>query len=273
MTIADLLIQNVRWNGIKLDSDSGVQQVTIRNCVLHNIWQRGIKGVAVPVADRERLRPRGCRVEYCMFLNDRPKRYGDDPADTPQCFGGDYIGGIDVMYASGWTIRDNVFVGIRGRTGSARGGLSLGRQPRLRRRAERGGRLRQRHLPGQLVQAARCGVPLHGRYGPQQLRDAGAENGILADFTRDCAILHNTVHDPDSRHKRLIRLVDDNDGLRVENNLLSGFGPLIETVSRITLRNNLSSDLTDRFRRRREGNLRLSAAATMAIDRAEPWPT
>ena len=46
------------------------------------------------------------------------------------------------------------------------------------------------------------------------------ENGILADSTRDCAILHNTVHDPGSRHGRLIRLVHDNDGLRVENNLL-----------------------------------------------------
>ena len=47
------------------------------------------------------------------------------------------------------------------------------------------------------------------------------ENGILADYTRDCAILHNTVHDPESRLGRLIRLVHDNDGLRVVNNLLS----------------------------------------------------
>ena len=59
VTVADLLIQNVRWNGIKLDSDTGVQRATIRNCVLHNIWQRAVKGVAVPEADRERLRPRG----------------------------------------------------------------------------------------------------------------------------------------------------------------------------------------------------------------------
>ena len=69
------------------------------------------------------------------------------------------------------------------------------------------------------------------------------ENGILADFTRDCAILHNTVHDPDSRHGRLIRLVHDNDGLRVE---------------------------TAAFVAADEGNLRLTAAATAAIDRAEP---
>jgi hypothetical protein len=64
-------------------------------------------------------------VEYCLFVNDRPKRFEDDPTDTPQSFGGDYIGGIDAMYASGWTISDNVFTGIRGRTGAARGAVFL----------------------------------------------------------------------------------------------------------------------------------------------------
>ena len=166
MTIADLLIQNVQWNGIKIDSETGVQRVTIHNCVLHNVWQRGIKGVTVPEANRERLRPRDFRIEYCFFINDRPKRFGDDPADTAQSFGGDYIGGIDVMFASGWTISDNVFVGIHGRTASA-AQSSLARLPRLRRRAQRGGGLRQRYLPGELVQAARDRLPLHERPGPQ----------------------------------------------------------------------------------------------------------
>jgi hypothetical protein len=30
-------VQNVRWNGIKLDSETNVQRLTIRNCVLRNI--------------------------------------------------------------------------------------------------------------------------------------------------------------------------------------------------------------------------------------------
>ena len=271
VTVADLLIQNVRWNGIKLDSDTGVQRATIRNCVLHNIWQRAIKGVAVPEADRERLRPRECRVEYCMFLNDRPKRYGDDPADTPQSFGGDYIGGIDVMYATGWRIADNVFVGIHGRTGSARGAVFLWVDSR------------DCVVERNVVIDCDSGICLGNSFKPPDVAyhctgvvvrnnfvTRAPENGILADFTRDCAILHNTVHDPDSRHGRLIRLVHDNDGLRVENNLLSGPGPLIETVSQVTLRNNLSRDLTAAFVAADEGNLRLTAAATAAIDRAEP---
>jgi hypothetical protein len=96
------------------------------------------------------------------------------------------------------------------------------------------------------------------------------ENGILADFTQDCSILHNTVHDPVSRFGRLIRMVHDNDGLRVENNLLSGPPPLVETKSRITLRNNFSRDMTAAFAAPDKGDLRLTASATDAINKAEP---
>src|SRR5262249_20088091 len=66
VTIADLTVENARWNGIKLNSETNVQRVTIYNCVLHNIWQRAVKGVRVPEADRERIRPTGCRVQYCL---------------------------------------------------------------------------------------------------------------------------------------------------------------------------------------------------------------
>jgi hypothetical protein len=99
------------------------------------------------------------------------------------------------------------------------------------------------------------------------------ENGILADHTRGCAILNNTVQDPSSRQGRLIRIVHDNDGLEVANNLLSGPPPRIESASKLMLRNNLSGgDLTGVFVSAGEGNLRLTAAATMAIDRALPLP-
>ena len=47
-------------------------------------WTWGaIKGVIVPEPGRDRTRPRGCVIEYCLFVNDRPKRFEDDPADTP----------------------------------------------------------------------------------------------------------------------------------------------------------------------------------------------
>lgn len=271
VTVAGLTIQNVRWNGIKIDSETGVQRLAIRGCVFRNIWQRAIKGVNVPASDLERLRPRGCRVVSCLFLNDRPKRFEDDPEDTPRSYDGNYIGGIDVMCASGWTIADNVFVGIRGRTGSARGAVFLWNDTR--------DCVVERNVVvdcdsgiclGNSFKSPDVAVHCTGVVVRNNFVTHAPENGILADYTRDCAILHNTVHDPASRSGRLIRLVHDNDGLRVENNLLSGPGPLVETASRITLRDNLSRDMTAAFVAPDKGDLRLTAAATAAIDRAAP---
>src|SRR5688572_21675619 len=92
------------------------------------------------------------------------------------------------------------------------------------------------------------------------------ENGILADYTRDCKIVHNTVHDPTSRLGRLIRLVHDNDGLLVANNLLSGPTMRNESSSRIDLRDNLIKIFTGSLVDPATGNLRLTTRATEAID-------
>lgn len=269
--VTDLTVRNVRWNGIKLDTDQNVQRATIRNCVLHNIWQRAVKGVKVPEMDRETTRPRGCVIEYCLFTNDRPKRFEDDSADTASTFNGNYIGGIDVMYASGWTIRDNVFVGIRGRTGSARGAIFLWHDTR--------DCLVERNI----IMDCDSGICLGNSHKPDDVSTHCTnvtvrnnflcrvpENGILADFTRDGSILHNTVHDPRSRLGRLIRMVHDNDGLRVVNNLVSGPPPRVESSSKIVMRGNLIGDFTADFLDPDQGNLRLKATAKDVIDKAVP---
>jgi hypothetical protein len=269
VTIADLTVQNVRWNGIKLDTDQNVQRVTIRNCVLHNIWQRAVKGVIVPAKDREAIRPRGCTIEYCLFTNDRPKRFEDDPADTAENFRGNYVGGIDVMFATGWTIRDNVFVGIKGRTGEARGAIFLWHDTR------------DCVVERNIIVDCDSGICLGNSHKPADVEThctnvvarnnfvcRAPENGILADYTKDCAILHNTVHDPESRLARLVRIVHDNPGLRVVNNLLSGPAPRIETQAEIYIHDNVIMDLTAALVAPEEGNLRLTARASEAIDRA-----
>jgi hypothetical protein len=125
VTFADLTIQNIRHNGFKINSNFGVHRVTIHNCMIHNIWQRGVKGVRVPEDRPEIQPPQDCRIQHCLFYNDRPKRFEDDLTDTPETFNGNYVGGIDVMYADGWTISDNLFYGIQGRTGEARGAVFL----------------------------------------------------------------------------------------------------------------------------------------------------
>ncbi|NQU25907.1 MAG: right-handed parallel beta-helix repeat-containing protein [Candidatus Nealsonbacteria bacterium] len=273
VTVADLTIQNIKYNGFKLNSDKNVQRVTIYNCVIHNIWQRGVKGVRVPKDDPRIKPPTGCRVQFCLFHNDRPKQFSDDPADTPQNFNGNYIGGIDVMYPRGWTISDNVFVGIRGRTGEARGAVFLWHDAEdcvVERNViidcDSGICLGNSHrAEGTEIHARRCVVRNNFLTGC-------AENGILADYTADCRILHNTIHHPTSRLKRLIRLVHDNNGLLVANNLLSGPPMRIETGSQVQLRGNVTRELTAAFVDAARGNLHLKTATPGVSDAADPLP-
>jgi hypothetical protein len=273
VTVADLTLQNVRHNGVKLNSETGVQQFTLYNCVLHNLWQRAVKGVKVPADNRPALRPRDCRIQYCLFYNDRPKRFEDDPADTPQNFGGNYVGGIDVMYAQDWVISDNVFLGIQGRTRGARGAVFLWHESE--------GCVVERNL----IIDCDVGIALGNSHRPAEVslhcRNCtvrnnfvvrAPENGILADYTKDCRIVHNSLHDPTNRLGRLIRLVHDNDGLVVANNLLSGPGLRNESTSPITFQQNLARDLTGFFVDARAGNLRLRAPLHEIVGRAQSLP-
>lgn len=258
VTIADLTVQNVRYNGIKINSETGVQQVSIYNCVLRNIWQRAVKGVKVPAENRETLRPKNCRVQYCLFYNERPKRFEDDPTDTPQTFDGNYVGGIDVMYAKDWLISDNVFIGIQGRTRAARGAVFLWHETEgcvVERNiiidCDVGIALGNSHLPSDVkLHCLNCVVR-------NNFVVRASESGIVADYTQDCRILNNTIHDPTSRLGRLVRLVHSNDGLVVANNLLSGPGVRNESASPIEFQNNLARDLTEIFVDASSGNLHL----------------
>ena len=269
VTIADLTIQNIKWNGFKINSDKGATQVTIRNCVIHNVWQRGVKGPAVGQPDRGKVWPTDCRIEYCLFYNDRPKQYSDDPADTPDTFRGNYVGGIDAMFAKGWIIRDNVFIGIHGRTGEGRGAIFLWNES-LECLVERN-----------VIVDCDCGICLGNHYRHEQTRwhadrcivrnnfiTRCAETGILTAHTRSCLVVHNTVHDPASSLRRLLWVQDDNDGLFAANNLLSGPGILNTGPSDVTLLNNVAlPDLTDRFVDAAAGNLRLKSAVPSSCTR------
>jgi hypothetical protein len=273
VTVADLTVQNVQWNGIKINSETGVQKLTIYHCLLHNIWQRAIKGVKVPEKDREKVRPTGFRIQYCLFYNDHPKRYADDPADTEQNFRGNYIGGIDTMWPRDWVISDNVFVGIHGRTGECRGAVFLWHEVEncvvernMMIDCDSGICLGNSSLPADVkIHCTGCIVR-------NNFVTRCPENGILADYTRDCKILNNTIWDPASRQGRLIRLVHNNDGLVVANNLVCGPPIRVESPSKIVFRNNLEKDISPALMDPATGNLRLTERATEAIDRAVPFP-
>jgi len=270
VTVGDLTIQNIRYNGFKINSDSGVQRLTIHNCIIHNIWQRGVKGVKVPPENREALRPKGCRVQYCLFYNDRPKRLADDPQDIAQ---GNYIAGIDVMYATGWTICDNVFVGIQGRTFEGRGAVFLwfDTQDCVVERniiidCDVGLQLGNAHRADNVqYHCLRC-------VARNNFITRAPEAGIVTVYTKDCAVVHNTIHDPDSRMGRLLRTVFTNDGLLVANNLLSGPGTSNESDSEIRFVGNLLRDASGAFADPAHGDLHLTQAADEIIDQGAALP-
>lgn len=270
VTIADLTIQNIRANGFKINSDANVQKLTIYNCIVHNIWQRGIKAVKVPPQDREAIRPKQCRVQYCLFYNDRPKQWSDDPADIAQ---GNYVAGIDVMYAKDWVISDNVFVGIQGRTYEGRGAIFLWFDSQ--------GCTVERNIiidcdvGLQLGNPHRAdGVQYHcvGCVARNNFITRAPQAGIVTVYTKDCLLLHNTIHDPQSRLGRLLRTVFANEGLVVANNLLSGPGIRNESDSDIKLVSNLIKDMTGAFVDPDHGNLHLKQAVDEVVDRAVPVP-
>ena len=275
VTIADLTIQNIKWNGFKINSDKYATRVTIRNCVIHNIWQRGVKGPAMGQQDRGKVWPTDCRIEYCLFYNDRPKEFADDPADTPDTFRGNYVGGIDAMHAKGWIIRDNVFTGIHGRTGEGRGAIFLWNESQ------------DCVVERNIIIDCDCGICLgnHYRHADAQWHDDRCivrnnfvtrcpETGILTDHTRNCLVVHNTVHDPTSRLRRLIWVQDDNDGLLVANNLLSGPDILNTGTGPVTQQHNVAQpDLVDKFVDAAAGNLRLKATVSGNCVRLEDAPT
>ncbi len=264
VTIADLTIQNIQCNGFKINSETNVQNLTIYNCIIHNIWQRGVKGVKVPKENREAIRPKNCRIQYCLFYNDRPKRLSDDPADIAK---GNYVAGIDVMFVKDWIISDNVFIGIQGRTYEGRGAVFVWHDSQ------------DCVIERNIIIDCDVGLQLGNPHRPSEIQyhcvrfiarnnfiTRAPEAGIVTVYTKDCKLLNNTIHDPKSKLQRLIRTVFTNDGLLIANNILSGPGIRNESESKITFVNNLIKDVSHSFVDPARGNLHLKETALEAID-------
>jgi parallel beta-helix repeat protein len=177
------------------------------------------------------------------------------------------------MYPRDWVISDNVFIGIQGRTREARGAVFLWHDAR------------NCVVERNIVIDCDSGICLGNSSRPEDIRihctgcivrnnflTRVPENGILGDYTRDCKILNNTIYDPGSRQGRLIRLVHDNEGLLVANNLVCGPPIRVESSSKIAFRSNLEKDVSAALSDPATGNLRLTERAVEVIDKASPLP-
>jgi hypothetical protein len=111
ITIADLSITESRCHGLKIESNN-VDSLLLHNVRFINIGERCIKGGSA-------YNPEDAIIRYCHFEDTKV------PA-SDRCgahFSGDYIGGMDVMNASGWKVHDCVFRNIKGANGGGRGGI------------------------------------------------------------------------------------------------------------------------------------------------------
>jgi hypothetical protein len=273
VTIADLTVRDVQWNGIKLNSETGVHRLRVYNCEFRNVWQRAVKAVAVPAADRERFRPADCRIEYCLFANDRPKRFGDDPTDTAATFGGDYVAGIDAMYATRWVIRDNVFRGLRGRTGQGRGAVLLWYDARAC--------VVERNVVVDCDAGVSLGNALHDAGAPPHAVGCvvrnncvtrAPEGALVALHTKDCKLLNNTICDTTGKIARGVRIEFGADGLEVANNLLAGPKIGSDTRSTIAVRNNREGVAADDFADAAAGDLHLARRVDGVTGAADALP-
>jgi hypothetical protein len=260
VTVAELTIRNARFNGIKLEPERGGHRFVAHGCVFHNVWQRGIKSPLCPAEKSARF-PQDGQIRYCLFANDRPKEFADDETDTAATFNGNYIGGIDMKTIAGWTIADNVFVKLQGRTREGRAavyladkvdkcivernvvldcdvGLALGNPSRV----------------GDWTHCTRCEVR-------NNMVTNCPETGVLAVYTEDCRLLHNTIWEPKSRLGRLIWAHQQNDRLLVAGNLLAGSDMRLQGAGEIEhIANIVLEDAKNVFVDPAECNLHLRAA-------------
>lgn len=271
-TIADMTVQNYDF-GLMLYGDGDVRRPLIHNMVFRNFWIRGVKGThpqriwdswedLAPVEQAEKTRPRDGRIEYCLFVNEKPKEYLDDG------FNGDYVSGIDMMWLKNWTIADNVFVNIRGHGGAARGAIFLW--------VNSEDVVAERNIIVNCDRGIAFGNP-SGPY-PNMTRGiarnnfitAGAGQAIEFHHTADSAACNNTVYGQDLQYRRTIEFQTDNTDARFYNNLVHG--SMYMQKNGVNLQSNIVGDLSDWFADPAIGNLHVAGKVTRRQQAGLPLP-
>jgi len=273
VTVADLTLQNARVHGFTVKGESGAQRVRIYNCRVRNCWERYVKGTAPYDKERRpakapdeavlKVRPAGGRVEWCLFEQDHPKKQKD-------WTGGNYIGGIDMMWLKNWVISDNVFLGIRGRTGEGRGAIFIWNNSE--------DVLVERNLIAGCDTGIALGNPsgakLHVIRGTvcNNFVVRGAYKAVELVRTRDCKVYNNTVWSKDAGWDRTFHLFQGTAGAEVFNNLVRGRLRVDGKGARLVA-GNLTGDMAGFFRAPEKGDLHLApkgAAAARGKGRAVP---
>ena len=246
LVIADLTVRNSKQYGILILGDSDAQRTRIHNVKFHNVWVRGLKGTHPARIDDnsknlhppevvEKVRPKDGQVRHCLFINDTAKPYDDDGFD------GDYVSGLDMMGLSRWVFADNVFVGIRGKNGGARGAIFVW--------VESDHCIAERNI---FINCDRCiafGNPSgdwpHMTAGIVRDNFIAGGNNISIEMSKtvDSIVCHNSVYATKFDYPRTIDFAETKGG-RLVNNIIHGRTNLDDDV---TLENNHVGDCSGWF--------------------------
>ena len=262
LLIADLTVANSKQYGIIFYGDSNVQRLKVYNVKVHNCWTRGLKGTHAarindgrrrqPLETVRKIRPAGGQVRYCLFVNDSVKPYDD-------LFGGNYVGGIDIMWAKDWVIADSVFLGIRGRHGGGRVAIFVC--------VNSENVVSERNLIVNCDNGICYGNPsgerLHMTGGVirNNFIAVGRRAGLEICRTRDTRAYHNTLVSSSVKHLT-VRFFQGAGGGRFFNNLVRGRVSLPKDVA---TGGNLTGKLDGWFVDPRIGDLHLAAKGARAV--------
>jgi hypothetical protein len=260
VTIAGLTFTDCRSYGIKVEAEHGPRDVHIYNCHFRNIGVRAIKGSAGQ--DPEIRAVRGS-VRFCQFENTKIP-------ESDWLFGGDYIGGIDMMALEDWTFSNNVFHNIKGRNGGGRAAIFIWVRSRrvvveknLIVNCDRGIALGN---PGQSTAnlAGERLVYVSDAMVRNNFIAGGPDSGIELWHADRIKIYNNSIWRPERNWSRGIRIGAGTLRADIANNLVHG--EIRVEGGEAEIRNNLAGRLDGYFVSPLAGNLALTPSATEAID-------
>ena len=260
VTVAHLTFADCHAYGLKVEAEHSPKNIHIYGCRFLNIGTRGIKG-----STAGRKIAAGGSIRFCHFENNVVP-----PADW--LYGGNYISAIDMMSLADWTISDNTFTNVKGRTGGGRAAIFVW--------------VRSRRITIERNRIVGCdrGIALGNPSGSSNemagmlhvydgvcrnnLITAGPDAGIELAWVDGAKIYNNTVWRKDESG-RGIRSIEKIHNVEIANNLVRG--RLLLTGAEES-RNNHVGPMEGWFVEPAAGDLRLKLPVPEAVDRGIGLP-
>ncbi len=270
VTIEDLMITGVFWNGIQVRGEVDTDRTAIRNLRLIDCGERYIKG-STNGSDPNSINEDTLIEDVYM---EQTQDLSSAHADM------DYIGGIDAMGIHNWTVRNCTAVNIHGATGGGRGGIFWWQgvtnptvEQNLMINCDRG------------IAMGNASPPSHAYAGNNHVNGGVVRNnfvvrgvgiGLELSYVANLKVYHNTVYSDDASYWRTVQIYDSagqTTNLEVAYNLIRG--QIDESASGdYTLTGNITGPTVwpSWFVDPLNGDLHLTSQATPALDAAPSLP-